>query len=202
MSKKDIVMNSAIKLFLKKGFANVSNADIIKDSNIGSGTIYYHFENKDDLILSVMDKYILEMLVERLNIIKAFKGSSYETLSFMYKQMIGCDSEVEPYFVPIESEDYSYQRVIMLACEGIQKYEKVSAKYNEFNDELVSYINEYIEKGKKSSEIRADISTKDLSYFIQANINGIFFMFMIQENINLEEAIDSNLKQVWDYIKK
>lgn len=202
MSKKDIVMNSAIKLFLKKGFANVSNADIIKDSNVGSGTIYYHFEDKDDLILSVMDKYILKMLVERLKIIKAFKGNSYETLSFLYKQMIGCDSEVEAYFVPVESEDYSYQRVIMLACEGIQKYEKVSAKYNEFNDELVSYINEYIEKGKKSGEIRVDILTKDLSYFVQANLNGIFFMFMIQENINLEEVIDSNLKQVWDYIKK
>lgn len=202
MSKKDTVMNSAIKLFLDKGFANVSNSDIIRDSGVGSGTIYYHFEDKDDLILSVLNKYIMEMLVERLNIVKSFEGNSYDTLSFMFKQMIGCDREVEPYIVPIEGEEYSFQKLVLLACEGIQKYEKVCDKYNEFNDAFAGYIDEYVEKGKANNEIREDISTEELSYFIQANINGIFFMQMIQDNLDVEEIIGFNFNNTWNYIKK
>ncbi len=149
MNTKEKIMDSAIKLFLKDGFANVSNAEILKESNVGSGTIYYHFTNKDDLITSVLDKYVLEMLRERLNIIESFSGDSCSTLEFLYRQMIGCDSEREPYVVPVDSEAYSFKKVILLACEGIQKYESVNRKYNEFNDSLIDYIDGYIENGKE-----------------------------------------------------
>lgn len=202
MDTKDNIMDSAIKLFLKDGFANVSNASILKESNVGSGTIYYHFTNKDDLITSVLDKYVLEMLRKRLEIIQSFSGDSFSTLEFLYRQMIGCDSEREPYFVLVDSEDYSFKKVILLACEGIQKYESVNRKYNEFNDALIDYIVDYIEIGKEKGEIREDISTQELSYFIQSNLNGVFFMSIIQDNLNLNEIIESNIRNVWDFIKK
>ncbi|MBR5503119.1 MAG: TetR/AcrR family transcriptional regulator [Methanobrevibacter sp.] len=201
MNTKDMIMDSAIKLFLKDGFANVSNAKILEKSNVGSGTIYYHFTNKDDLITSVLDKYVLEMLTKRLDIIKSYSGDSHSTLEFLYRQMIGCDSKKEPYFVLVDSEDYSFKKVILLACEGIQKYESVNRKYNEFNDALIEYIAEYINTGKEKGEIRDDLTSQELSYLIQSNLNGVFFMSIIQDNLNLNEIIESNVKNVWEFIK-
>ena len=56
-------------------------------------------------------------------------------------------------------------------------------------------------KRVKNLEIRDDIDTKELSQFIQANINEILFMFIIQENINLKEVIDSNIKHTGIILK-
>ncbi len=56
--------------------------------------------------------------------------------------------------------------------------------------------------GKENGEIRDDIATQDLSYFIQSNLNGVFFMSIIQDNLDLNEIIESNIRNVWDFIKK
>lgn len=202
MSKKDLIMETAIKLFLKKGFADVSNAEIIKESNVGSGTIYYYFEDKNDLIISTIDKYVLEMLRQRLNIIKEFHSDAYSTLEFLFRQMIGCDEKTEPYYVYVDSEDYSFQKAILLACEGIQKFEAISERYNQFNQDLVEFINGFIEKGKDENEIREDLSTKEISYCIQSTLNGIFFMELVQNNIDLNEMIEYNLNDLWNFIHK
>ena len=194
-------MESAFKLFLKEGFSNVSNTDILEYSGAGSGTMYYHFEDRDDLIFHVLDKYIFQMLVERVKIVKSFEGDSYDTLSFMFKQLIGFDKEFEPYFVWVDSEYYTYRNVILLSCEGIQKNDKIRSKHREIVGEISEYVDEYVEKGKKNNEIRTDLSTKDLSFFIQINLTGYVLMIMGQENIDIEKVINHYINNTWNYIK-
>lgn len=201
MSKKDEIMDCAIKLFLKKGFSNVSNSDIINASGVGSGTIYYHFEDKDDLILSVIDKYFIEVMHQRLDIVKSFEEDLYSTLQFLFKQISGIDDAIEPYSLLGDSPEYSSRNVLFLACEGIQKYESVSKKFDEFNYVLEEYIIGLVEKGKENNEIRKDFTTKELSQLIQSNLNGIFFMNIIQININTPEIIESDVRHLYNYIK-
>ena len=47
--KKLEIANAAITVFAKKGFANTKMADIAKAANIGKGTIYEYFKNKDEI---------------------------------------------------------------------------------------------------------------------------------------------------------
>ena len=44
------IINSALKLFEKKGFEATSFSDIAKDCNIARSTIYLYFSDKNDLI--------------------------------------------------------------------------------------------------------------------------------------------------------
>lgn len=63
MRKPDIILNSkqrilkiASELFSESGFLGVSMADIAKSLNITKAALYYHFTNKKELYLEVLEK--------------------------------------------------------------------------------------------------------------------------------------------------
>ena len=52
---KQSLLKSALKLFLKDGFSNVSIAQIAADSNLTRGAFYWHFTSKDDILLKILE---------------------------------------------------------------------------------------------------------------------------------------------------
>jgi AcrR family transcriptional regulator len=63
MSKKDIIRGAAAKLFSEKGFRETSMAELSKLTGAAEGTIFYHFKNKEELFVAILEdlrKAILE----------------------------------------------------------------------------------------------------------------------------------------------
>lgn len=52
----DTILTVAAKLFLEKGFDRTSMMDIARTGGISKGAIYHHFQSKDEIIKTVMDK--------------------------------------------------------------------------------------------------------------------------------------------------
>lgn len=50
-------MHAATQLFSEKGFKDTSMADLSKTVGSAQGTIFYHFENKEKLFLSILEKF-------------------------------------------------------------------------------------------------------------------------------------------------
>ena len=55
MSKKKIILQAATQLFSKKGFKETSMAELSRATGAAEGTIFYHYKNKEDILLSVLD---------------------------------------------------------------------------------------------------------------------------------------------------
>lgn len=51
--KRDIILQSALKLLAEQGFHGAPMARIAEHAEVGTGTIYRYFENRDILILAV-----------------------------------------------------------------------------------------------------------------------------------------------------
>ena len=61
------IVEAAMELFWLKGFASTSIADILSRSQVNSGSLYYFFPGKQDVLLAVLDAYrdgIGKMLLE------------------------------------------------------------------------------------------------------------------------------------------
>jgi AcrR family transcriptional regulator len=56
MSKKDTILQAATRLFSEKGFKETSIAELSKMTGAAEGTIFYHFKNKEDIFLSILEK--------------------------------------------------------------------------------------------------------------------------------------------------
>ncbi|UCH57769.1 MAG: helix-turn-helix transcriptional regulator, partial [Candidatus Bathyarchaeota archaeon] len=50
------IMDSAERLFATKGFNGTSMNDIVKESGLSKGAIYGHFESKERLFLSLLER--------------------------------------------------------------------------------------------------------------------------------------------------
>lgn len=67
--KMERVVDVARRLFVEKGFHNVSIPDIVKASGVSTGAIYHHFSNKESLASHIHDRTLSdfnEMLQSRL----------------------------------------------------------------------------------------------------------------------------------------
>ena len=60
--KKKAIVKASIILFGEKGYAATSTKEIAKMAGVSEGTIFKHFESKNELMLSIIDIIINEMM--------------------------------------------------------------------------------------------------------------------------------------------
>lgn len=67
---QEIILNSAYALFLQKGYHGTSMRQIASQSNLTVGSIYNHFENKEQIFLTVLKRYhpLLEIIPKLMEI--------------------------------------------------------------------------------------------------------------------------------------
>ena len=200
MKTYDKIMESTYRLFLEKGFHEVSWADISEEAGISPGTLYYYFKTKDELILAVLDTYVLEYYYDFLNNARQVKGSTYNRLKGLYRESLGLDKDFKPRYLSDEQNDY--KKMLLLSFEGIQKYSQISDNYKEYNKVYTQAIEDLVEFGKENDEINPDLSTEDLTLFIKSSINGVFFLWIVQDDLDIKRILEVNIDSVWNYMKK
>lgn len=201
-SMKDKIMVESFKLFLEKGFESVSMSEIKKSSGISVGTFYYYFKSKEDLINTVMTNYIFDYFQMALDNMNDFEGSTKEELYYVTMQIIGYDiykKEWAGFYRRLDISDY--RRIFLLYLEGVQKYELMSEKYEEYTLKVIEYTKEIVLKGQKSNEIKDGDALK-LAKFIQSTIHGTFFLWIAAPQLDLINLMEENLECIWRNIKK
>lgn len=54
--RKNEILDVAEQLFVEKGFDSASTNDIIKEIGIARGTLYYHFESKEEILDAIVER--------------------------------------------------------------------------------------------------------------------------------------------------
>ena len=60
--KRDRILRAAIKVFAKNGFYATRVSEIAKAAGVADGTIYLYFKNKDDVLISIFEDGIQQLL--------------------------------------------------------------------------------------------------------------------------------------------
>jgi len=111
MDKKQIIQQVALKVFVRKGFINTPVRDIIDESGLGTSTFYRHFKNKEDVLRSLLNEFLNEILLSINNYYKTeedYKKRFVETkkividvfiknqgLAELYVKSVGLGGEIE-----------------------------------------------------------------------------------------------------------
>ena len=72
MSRKEAIEAAGTVLFAEKGFKDTSMAELSKMTGAAEGTIFYHFKNKEELFLTILERV-------KEDIIREFEGYLGET---------------------------------------------------------------------------------------------------------------------------
>ena len=62
MNKKQTILDTALKLYVKNGYLNTPVRDIIDGSGHGTSTFYRYFKNKEDVLRALLEEFLNDIL--------------------------------------------------------------------------------------------------------------------------------------------
>lgn len=87
MDKKEILLQTALKLFVSQGFNDTPTSKIAKEAGIATGTLFYFFSTKDELIVALYLR-IKGMAAEHINAALAKVKSTREMIKTYYEESL------------------------------------------------------------------------------------------------------------------
>jgi Transcriptional regulator len=73
-TRKDRIMDAALRIFAEKGFQNATITEISKEAGVSEATIYEYFGTKEDLLFAIPEKISNETFEESSKVIPFIKG--------------------------------------------------------------------------------------------------------------------------------
>lgn len=177
MSKEDRreqIIESAMKVFIDKGYNGTTTAEVAKVANISEVTLFRYFDSKRELFLAVIEPILMDTLKE--SIIATRDLEPVERLRFILTERIN-----------LISENHMVVRLILMESQ-------VNPELGDLN-----YI-EKISKLLKDSinQMGFTIKNDDITFrlLMGSILSYLYFPEINSENINL--FVDSILKYIID----
>jgi AcrR family transcriptional regulator len=77
--RKDQILDAATDVFAEKGLSDARMDDIVKESGLSKGTLYWYFKSKDEIILSIFER-MFNREFQALETLVGAGGSASENL--------------------------------------------------------------------------------------------------------------------------
>lgn len=187
--KKEDLLQAALNEFSIKKYEEASLNNIIKKANISKGTFYYHFEDKLDLYLYLLESSVKTKWEFINNRLKNIDGINDIFEKFKLQARIGAE------FASAHPEYYNLSKMF-LKEKGKEIYEIAKRKLSgDSINPLKNMIETAIEEGNFRNDIPNEFIIKVLS-FMFTNFDEIFY----GEDLDIDSVIN-NLDYYVDFIK-
>ena len=174
--KKELIIDAAIQVFAEKGFYLAKVADVARRAGVADGTIYLYFKNKDDILISLFEIKMEEILNRFRNI-----ADSRDSAVIKIRQFI------KLHFRLIE-EDQKLAEVFQVELRQSAKFLK--DYHNQKFIDFLNMIGDILHEGQKNGVFRPDFRINTLKLAIFGALDEIARQWILQEEpkFHLQEA--------------
>lgn len=171
---KDKIYAAAIDLMDRKGFENITIADISKEAGVSVGAFYHYFTSKNDILAEIFhkaDDYF------STHVITGLKGESIP-------------EKIVQYF------DHYAKFNVSSGVELTQQLFNPKIKFFLKKDRpMLTILVDLIQEGQERKEIRADEDPEELSRFLFVLARGIVFEWSLYDgSYDLEATMHKYIK--------
>lgn len=142
--KRGRILRAAVTIFSRKGFFNSKVSEIARAASVADGTIYLYFRNKDDLLISLFEEKMGEVVADVRRRI-ADGGNSLEKLKIF----------IENHMDLLEREA-GLVEVLQVELRQSTKFLKNYTPVKFF--EYLEIISDILEEGKREGVLRPDLN--------------------------------------------
>jgi AcrR family transcriptional regulator len=180
--RKNQIIDAAIKVFNKLGFNKARMDDIVEESGLSKGTLYWYFKSKDEIIINVLEKVLLRELDE-LNKLNELDLPVPELL-FRYIDITVDDfKNLEP-LIPLLFEFIPFANRSKVTKKLLEKYYSI----------FMGTLTPIMERGIKEGAI-IETDPQDISIALGAMIEGtIILKFYSPKSIDLVQQMRKNAR--------
>lgn len=158
------ILQKAFELIYANGYQATSVDDIITNTAVTKGAFFYHFPNKDEMGLAM----IQEVMYPRMHAAMVLPlANAANPIQEIYKMMKGLLIE-NPHLI------------VKYGCPAINLIEEMAPLNNTFNKALSKLatqwqeaIEQNLKNGKAAGKVRKDVNTAQTAFFIMSGYGGI-----------------------------
>jgi AcrR family transcriptional regulator len=170
------IMEAAIRAFARKGYHNTTMDDIVKESGLSKGTLYWYFENKKQLFMALLEHDVESGKAEM--IAEARKHNTFiaqiRALFDIYLEFNQAHDEAHENTYRRISAEYWQQAVIDPDIREIY----IKHYYTFWTD----FATELLIEAKTRSEIAKDIDIEAIISVLIAVFDGLMLQWMVKYN--------------------
>lgn len=158
------ILQKAFELVYQNGYRTTSVDEIIATTQVTKGAFFYHFKNKDEMGLAMINEVMQPGMHKSLIEALPNNGNPVEEIYNMMESLLLKD----PFFI------------IKYGCPAINMVEEMASCNEAFNKALSQLVIQWeeaitttLEKGKTIGKINPDTNPKEVAQYIISGYGGI-----------------------------
>jgi AcrR family transcriptional regulator len=183
--RQEEIVDKAIRIIDQKGIQGLTIKNLSKDIGVTEGAIYRHFENKREILTSILHHF-----QHKLN---EFQNSSQLTGKSTFWKINATLNHFRKLF---ESNPAIVS--VIFAEEIFQNDHELSSKVAELIKENQEVILSLIREGKSNGELRSDLDDQMMVSSILGTFRLIVKMWKMED---FSVSLENSLENLMDYLK-
>ncbi len=190
-TRKDRIMDAALRIFAEKGFQNATITEISKEAGVSEATIYEYFGTKEDLLFAIPEKISNETFEKSTKVIPYIKGVEGKIRAILL------------FYVQLYQSNPHYSALVLLQLMSNKRFRQTPAHaaIRRSSHGLLDCIKEGIEDGtfKKDSNpylIRSMLMGAIEHLFIHWHMRG-----MPKRKTSIADMLDPLIEIILDGIR-
>ena len=185
---KEHIILTAFKLFLQKGYKEVTMSMLVKATGLSKGAFYHYFENKEQLFIETIDNLFFSITPFNKEMVINPDVSFYEYMHMYIENFRKMAKMIESY-IGEEASGMGYYRLMVDVANYAPYFNK---KVEASNKNETEFWKKIIENGMQNGEIKKDLDIDTLANHFQ----------WLQEGIALNSIFAGNAKIIYKLLEK
>jgi AcrR family transcriptional regulator len=187
--RKEQILDAATEVFAQKGFDQARMDDIVEETGLSKGALYWYFKSKDDIIFAIMDR-LFQLEFKELEVLKESDASATDTL-IAFADIAIKDINRMLHFMPVTYEFLALAFRNKLVQKAIKQY----------MNSYVSILDPLIQRGIDEGEFKK-VKPREVSAAVGAIIEGTVLLWVYDRSlIDPGKNIRASIRLLLDGIK-
>lgn len=182
----DKILWECFKLFLQKGYKEVTIPDMEEAIGMTRGAIFYYVKDKNELFNAVIDRFLLE----KQNINNKLSGNQETSLlRFIISYVEGINKTRQSFF-PLSENESLFFSYINLTHSALLYYEGFKEKALHTIELEVALWEKMIKAAKESGEIRENVNVGIIAKKFQRLFYGYSYLSGLHSRFDTSELLE------------
>ncbi len=153
--RKELIVYKALELYLIHGYENVSITDLQSALDMGRGTMYYHFKNKDEIYIEIVNRFFLRPKQEMLRLKEDIRVPDMIEALLRYFRFL------EGNLMELENRNINTSNVIMLLYTAYHRFPELYRRAYRLYATEQSLWQRAIRNSMIAGDVRRDIPLQE-----------------------------------------
>lgn len=148
---RERIIYKALELYLIHGYENVSITDLQSALDMGRGTMYYHFKNKDEVFIEIVNRFFLNPKQQMLRLKDDIRVPE------MIEALLHYFRFLEENLMELEQRNINTSNVIMLLYTAYHRFPELYRKAHRLYAGEQAMWQKALRNSMRAGEVRRDI---------------------------------------------